>query len=97
LIGATKRNKIAINNRLLSTDKTTVLNNNKLIHFNNRKPENLIDFHFLRWKKRIAKPIRYHSQIVSMKTQNTLKPNKNTESRDRSFTSQGKLETKQTS
>ncbi|MBQ0909757.1 response regulator [Flavobacterium sp. F-328] len=52
--GATKRNKIAINSIVyLSADKNNGSeSNNKLIHFTNRKPENLIDFSFSKMEEK---------------------------------------------
>ena len=98
--GATKRNKIVINSILyLTTDKNHGSeSNNKLIHFTNRKPENLIDFSFSKMEEKgllnanfitIHKSFRVNSKHIKAY-------HKNTESIEiEVFTSQGKLETKQ--
>lgn len=98
--GATKRNKIAINSIVyLSTDKNNGSeSNNKLIHFTNRKPENLIDFSFSKMEEKgllsdnfitIHKSFRVNSKHIKAF-------HKSTESIEvEVFTSQGKLETKQ--
>jgi len=98
--GATKRDKIAINSIVyLSADKNNGSeSNNKLIHFTNRIPENLIDFSFSKMEEKgllsanfvtIHKSFRVNSKHIKAY-------HKSTESIEiEVFTSQGKLETKQ--
>jgi CheY-like chemotaxis protein len=97
--GTTKRNKIAINSIVyLSTDKNNgAESNNKQIHFNNRKPENLIDFSFSKMEEKgllksnfitIHKSFRVNSKHIKAY-------HKSTESIEvEVFTFQGKIESK---
>jgi CheY-like chemotaxis protein len=97
--GALKRNRIAINNIVyLSTDKNNGSeSNNKQIHFNNRKPENLIDFSFSKMEEKgliNSQFITIHKSFrVNIKHIKAY--HKSTESIEiEVFTSQGKIETK---
>jgi CheY-like chemotaxis protein len=97
--GASKRNRIAINNIVyLSTDKNNGSeSNNKQIHFNNRKPENLIDFSFSKMEEKgliNSQFITIHKSFrVNIKHIKAY--HKSTESIEiEVFTSQGKIETK---
>lgn len=97
--GTSKRNKIAIESIVyLSTDKASgAESNNKLIHFINRKTENLIDFSFSKMEEKGF----LKSQFVTI--HKSFRVNKNhikayhqkTESIEiQVFTAAGKLETK---
>jgi CheY-like chemotaxis protein len=97
--GASKRNRIAINNIVyLATDKNNGSeSNNKQIHFSNRKPENLIDFSF----SKMAEKGLLNSQFITIhksfrvNVKHIKAYHKSTESIEIDvFTTRGKIETK---